>query len=172
MGRGRSGARKTGGGKFGGVSASEFPSPVKPLKASDLPPITGGNHSQNEAANKIRKSVAQSMINYAITQDSNGRPISKEYAANAVFKTKQEQFSVAKENAQRMSFGNNNLLPQKMNAELKRNADINARYERATNFIKSSSKASFWNDYDGSRNYNDRQVKDYIDGKTKKPKTV
>lgn len=167
-GRGSSSGR---GGGFAGVYINDFPDPIQPLKASALSPISGGSMSENEEAKKIRSKVAQNMINYAISRDSEGRKISPERAATAVFRTKQQQFEAAKISAIEHSYGNKSLYKEKMQLEVSRNNDLNSRYQRISEYIKSApSTAKYWLSYDSSRNYNDGNLEKYIDGKSKNPK--
>ena len=161
MGRGRSGAgNKT----SGGVKANSFPSPSTPLKASQLPTLTGGTYGEINEANNVRKAAIQYAISYAVGFDSQGNTVFPEIAKKATFGTKQEQFAETK-----------NMTAAQAKERLALNKDINARYKRVSNFVKSSpNTVDFWISYKKGYSHNQRvdqnykELRNYIDGKTKK----
>lgn len=163
MSKGSSGGFKGTSGGGGGKIINQLAPNVEMVKLSDLPSITGENKQEIETATKIRKTIGKQMFDYAIT--------SNQATYIATQGSNKEKNDFVNSLAKRLSFGNDELIPQKRAQAIETLNNANRRYARFADWIaKAPSTAAYWKDI--NNDYSKGVIKDYIDGKKGKPRMV
>lgn len=182
MGRGRSKAGGGGANSRSGMSDSQIMSKLntKGFELGSLPKLEGyQNDDERKTAAKARKEMFNDLWQYANTRLAPGVAVSPT-KVNEYFeasKSERATLDLIKRNASQATFGNDSLLPQKLQNEINFYNNISDRRSKVTEIMSTNKlkKASYWNKggyyYFGDRGSvkSPREVfKDYIDGKIDK----
>jgi hypothetical protein len=127
---------------------------------ASMPPLTGAD---TQAGEKARKSFGSELVKYAAYRDNDGSEISKGVFQGMVYGTRTERADYIKKRAETLSFGNDELLPSKIESQLKTQNEIAQRLTRFRHIMTSKSSASWWSNNAGSTAIR-AFAKKYIDG--------
>lgn len=165
-----SGSANSAGGGGDGLSDNDIAkqlsedAPTRLAKA-DVPALEG-TPSEISTATQIRNEYGRSLQRYALTRGSDGRPIGAEYSQDMLRGDTQARVKAVKDYAERNSFGNSEIYPEKLQQAISMQKDLNQRYTRYKKLITEHKSAKWWikNNGSGFNFFNE-----YIDGKVDKP---
>lgn len=143
---------------------------ASPLTATNIKsmlfPALERNSKDIESAEKTRKAVVRNLLHYATSRDSDGNPIDKIKTEKYTIGTKKEIKKYVEQRARDMTFGNQDLYPQKYQSELQRQRDMVSRQKRLVELANSPNfkSAKWWNSL-ANRVLTENAAKEFIDGK-------
>lgn len=173
--RSRSLSGGSGGGSNGGTSArtgtseneytvssvaNQLATPVKISDLGGLPELSGSTEDI-KAATRRRNEMGKHLQNYVYTKRGTASPaITKNYING----TAEDRAAFVLKQAEQMTFGNSELLPEKIKSEIASQREFADRYSRFTEVITRHKSASWWTGQ-GSVPVARIAMQDYIDGK-------
>ena len=139
--------------------AKQLTTPKSIKDRGGLPELSGSSSEISEAT-KIRKGTGRYLLNYAVTKGT----ASPEITSNYINGTPEERARFVLQRAEKMTFGNSSLLPDKIKSEIATQKEYADRYNRFAEVITRHKSASWWTGQ-GNTIVATVAMKDYIDGK-------
>lgn len=157
----------SGGGKAGGGAdysaasiATQLTTPLKMKDRGGLPELNGST-SEIAEAKRIRSEKGKYLQNYVATK---GGTASAEITSKYINGTPEERAQFVLQQAEKKTFGNSSLLPDKIKSEIATQKEYADRYSRFTELMTRHKSASWWTGQ-GNTKVSTTAMKDYIDGK-------
>lgn len=155
------GSRAGGGADYSAASiASKLATPQKMKDRGGLPELSGSSSEISEAK-RIRNEKGKYLQNYVATK---GGTASAEITSKYINGTPEERAQFVLQQAEKKTFGNSSLLPDKIKSEIATQKEYANRYSRFTEVITRHKSASWWTGQ-GNTIVSTAAMKDYIDGK-------
>lgn len=127
---GSHGGSRAGSSGGGGITKSQLNADIQTQRNLLMPKITGGTDKEIQDAQDVQKNLARTLYAYAIRRDSDGNQISESYTNGLTKGTSADINKYMKEYAESASFGNDSLIPQKLNSIRAKQKDLAERQNR------------------------------------------
>lgn len=165
------------GGGGGGITKSQLNADLQTQRSLLMPDLTNGTPKEIADARDVQKQLSKALYYYAIQRDSDGKKVSQNVVDSLTKGSTADIQKYMNDYADRMSFGNDSLIPQKLSQIKATQKDLAERQNRvvevlnSSNFtdakwllkpqvsVKNAGKVDF-------RNYLTDIAKSYVDGKS------
>ena len=172
-----SGTRAGLSGGGGGITKSQLNADLQTQRSLLMPDLTNGTPKEIADARDVQKKLSKALYYYAIERDSDGKKVSQNVADSLTKGSTADIQKYMNDYADRMSFGNDSLIPQKLSQIKATQKDLAERQNRVIEVLNSSNftnakwllspQVRFKNagkvDF---RNYLTDIAKSYVDGKS------
>lgn len=135
---GGGGTSQSGGGLPKSVMQGASRGDLQKMFAPELQNTEGLTAKQLEDVQKYQRKLAQDIMVYATTQGSDGRKANQELVRDLTMKSDKEIAAFMNERAERLTFGNDVLLPQKKAQVAAEQKDFVERQNRAVKLMNSA----------------------------------